>query len=60
MNWWYGNPNKGGKHGGHGHGGDLGKSDVIEEELKDEDHVGNKVNRYSQSQMKASNKRGLS
>ncbi len=59
MNWWYGNPNKN-KHGGGGHRGDLAKSDLIEEEVKDEDNVGHKVNRYSQNQMKASNKRGLS
>lgn len=55
MNWWYGNP-KANKRGG-----DLAKSDLIEEELKEEDHVGSKVNRYSkQGQLKASNKRGLS
>jgi hypothetical protein len=59
MNWWYGNPNKN-KHGGPHHGGELAKSDLIEEEVKDEDNVGHKVNRYSQNQMKASNKRGLS
>ena len=39
-------------------GQDLGKSDLIEEEFKDEDHVGNKVNKYRQNQLKASNKRG--
>lgn len=60
MNWWYGNPNKNKHGGGQGHGGELARSDLIEEEVKDEDNVGHKVNRYSQNQMKASNKRGLS